>query len=231
MAVILMADDDVEVLEINKKYLEREGFTVYTADSSLKCLTLAKQVAPDCILLDIMMPDMDGFQVCKQIRSFSSCPIIFLTGRSNEDDKINGLVSGADDYVVKPYSIRELKARIDVLIRRAASASSNAQHNDSQFEYHGLVIDRLNHKVLYKKQDLQLTNREYDVLLYLVTHPNRDVTYEELGKTLFGTYQPDDRRIVMVNVSRLRKKLSGFIEIENMIETVWSKGYRFVMKE
>ena len=229
MSTILMADDDTEVLELNRKFLSREGFTVFTADSALRCLELMKQCRPDCIILDVMMPQMDGFQLCQKIRSFSSCPIIFLTGKSSEDDKINGLQYGADDYIVKPYSLRELKARIDVLIRRF-NAQPPKQKNDSRLTFRGLTIDRLEHQVTFNGEDLQLTNREYELLLYLANHPNQDVTYEELGQMLFGSYQPDDRRIVMVNISRLRKKFSAYYEIENMIETVWSKGYRFVTK-
>lgn len=224
-----MVDDDSEVLELNKKYLCKEGFTVYTSDSSLKSLELIRQVNPDCIVLDVMMPEMDGFQLCKNIRSFSACPIIFLTGKSGEDDKISGLENGADDYIVKPYSIRELKARIDVLLRRSSAQAAKAKDSSSMV-FRGLVIDRLEHRVSFKGEDLQLTNREYDLLMYLASHPNRDITYEELGTMLFGSYQPDDRRIVMVNISRLRKKFSAYYEIENMIETVWTKGYRFVVK-
>ena len=229
MSVIVMVDDDTEVLELNKKYLLKEGFTVFTASNPLKSLEIINQVKPDCILLDIMMPGMDGFQLCQKIRNFSSAPIIFLTGKSSEDDKINGLQFGADDYIVKPYSLRELKARIDVLIRRFSSPRAPVR-NENVLTFRGLTIDRLEHQVSFKGEDLQLTNREYDLLIYLASHPNQDVTYEELGTMLFGSYQPDDRRIVMVNISRLRKKFSAYYEIENMIETVWSKGYRFVTK-
>lgn len=229
MATILMVDDDTEVLALNQKFLSREGFTVYTSDSAPESLELIKRVHPDCIILDVMMPEMDGFQLCSRIRSFSACPIIFLTGKNGEDDKISGLEQGADDYIVKPYSIRELKARIDVLLRRA-SPSAPKPKNENIITVRGLTIDRLEHKVSFKGEDLLLTNREYELLLYLVNHPNQDVTYEELGTMLFGTYQNDDRRIVMVNISRLRKKFSSYYEIENIIETVWSKGYRFVTK-
>ena len=229
MATILMVDDDAEVLALNQKFLSKEGYTVYTSDSPLGSLELVKQIHPDCIILDVMMPQMNGFQLCSKIRAFSACPIIFLTGKSSEDDKIGGLEQGADDYIVKPYSIRELKARIDVLLRRSVPAAPR-QKNENLITVRGLTIDRLEHRVSFKGEDLQLTHREYELLLYLVNHPNQDVTYEDLGKMLFGTYQPDDRRIVMVNISRLRKKFSSFYEIENMIETVWSKGYRFVTK-
>lgn len=228
MAKVLLIDDDSEVLEINKKYLTDEGFTVYTADTPQKGIAYAKKTNPDCILLDIMMPQINGYEVCRQIRSFSSSPILFLTGKGSEDDKIAGLTSGADDYIVKPYSLRELKARIDIHIRRAANA--NTPQADNTLVFHSLTIDQLAHKAIYKGTDLMLANREYEVLLYLATHPNIDVTFEELGTALFGSYQETDRRSVMVNVSRLRKKMAVDFELENMIETVWSKGYKFIAK-
>jgi len=226
MAKLLLIDDDFEVLEINKKYLVGEGFTVYTSPDPVQGIQYAKKVQPDCILLDVMMPGMDGFDVCSRIREFSAVPIIFLTGKTSEDDKINGLITGADDYIVKPYSLRELKARIDVLLRRFQQAA--AASDDHVLTFHNLTIDKLAHKAFYKGDDLLLTNREYEVLLYLATHPNQEVTFEELGSTLFGTYQEADRRSVMVNVSRLRKKMALDFELENMIETVWSKGYKFI---
>ena len=223
MAKLLLIDDDAEVLEINQKYL---SFTVYTASNPQTGIQYAKKLQPDCILLDIMMPEMDGYEVCTQIRSFSTVPIIFLTGKNSEDDKVGGLIAGADDYIVKPYSLRELKARIDVILRRFQRTSS--QPNDHVLTFQNLTIDKLAHKAFYKDEDLLLTNREYEVLLYLATHPNEEVTFEELGTTLFGTYQETDRRSVMVNVSRLRKKMTVSFELENMIETIWSKGYKFI---
>ncbi len=226
MAKLLLIDDDAEVLEINKKYLTEEGFTVYTSADPVKGIEYAKKVKPDCILLDVMMPGMDGYEVCSQIRTFSSVPIIFLTGKDSEDDKINGLVTGADDYIVKPYSLRELKARVDVLLRRfMRSAPKKVTHI---LTFGSLTIDQLAHKAFYKDEDLMLANREYEVLLYLAGHPNKEVTFEELGTALFGTYQEADRRSVMVNMSRLRKKMADY-GIENMIETVWSKGYKFIV--
>lgn len=228
MATLLLIDDDTEVLSINKKYLAGEGFTVYTTDDPKKGIAYAKKLQPDCILLDVMMPGMDGFEVCKALRQFSAAPIIFLTGKSSEDDKITGLTTGADDYIIKPYSLRELKARIDVLLRRFSLTQKPV--NDNLLVFNNLTIDKLAHKALYKGEDLGLANREYEVLLYLATHPNQEVTFEELGQALFGTYQETDRRSVMVNVSRLRKKLDVDFELENMVETVWSKGYRFIAK-
>lgn len=228
MAKLLLIDDDAEVLSINQKYLTGEGFTVYTATDPVQGIRLAEKNQPDCILLDVMMPKMDGFSVCAKIRKFSSVPIIFLTGKDSEDDKINGLITGADDYIVKPYSLRELKARIDVILRRFSQAVQSADSNTLTLG--NLTVDKLSHKAFYKGEDLQLANREYEVLLYLVSHPNKEITFEELGTALFGTYQDADRRSVMVNVSRLRKKMTIDYELENMIETVWSKGYKFISK-
>lgn len=228
MIKLLLIDDDTEVLNINKKYLSGEGFKVYTADNPIQGIQYAKQVQPDCILLDVMMPHMDGYEVCSKIRSFSTVPIIFLTGKDAEDDKINGLMTGADDYIVKPYSLRELKARIDVLLRRFDY--SKKQNDNNTLIFGDLTIDKLAHKAFYKDEDLQLANREYEVLLYFATHPNSEITYEELGIALFGTYQETDRRSIMVNVSRLRKKMTLDFSLENMVETVWSKGYRFIVK-
>ena len=229
MADLLLIDDDIDVLEINRKYLTGEGFTVHTADTPEKGISLEKKLNPSCIVLDVMMPGMDGFEVCRQIRTFSAAPIIFLTGKSSEDDKITGLFTGADDYLVKPYGLRELTARIQALLRRASmQAAPVADTNILTFR--DLTIDKLTHKAIYKGEDLCLANREYEVLLYLATHPNQDVTFEELGTALFGVYSEEDRRSVMVNVSRLRKKMTIDYTLENMIETIWSKGYRFISK-
>lgn len=229
MADILLIDDDTDVLEINRKFLTGEGFTVHIADTPQKGIDLARKLAPSCIVLDVMMPGMDGFEVCETIRTFSSAPIIFLTGRSSEDDKINGLLTGGDDYLVKPYGLRELSARIQALLRRA-SLQPVPPVNANVLTFRDLTIDKLAHKAFYKGEDLYLANREYEVLLYLATHPNEEVTFEELGTALFGVYSEDDRRSVMVNVSRLRKKMTVDYVLENMIETVWSKGYRFIAK-
>ena len=227
MPSLLLIDDDEEVLSINQKYLSGEGFTVHIASDPAKGVILAQKMQPDCIILDIMMPNADGYQICRKIRSFSNVPLIFLTGKGSEDDKVKGLLTGADDYIVKPYSLRELKARITVLLRRSIQ---NVPSDNHTLVIHDLSIDRIAHKATFKGKDLGLANREYEVLLYFAEHPNTDITFEELGTALFGTYQESDRRSVMVNVSRLRKRFEGNFELENMIETVWSKGYHFITK-
>lgn len=180
MAEILLIDDDREVLEINRKYLTGEGFTVYTADSPRKGIAYAKKLSPDCILLDVMLPEMDGYEVCRRIRSFSAVPVLFLTGRGTEDDKIDGLTSGGDDYIVKPYSLRELKARIDVILRRMNQLHAASESHILTFG--SLSIDKVAHKAFFQGTDLNLANREYEVLLYLAEHPDREVTFESLAQ-------------------------------------------------
>ena len=171
MFKLVLIDDDAEVLAINQKYLTGAGFTVYTAISPREGVLSIRKNLPDCILLDVMLPEADGYRVCRYIRSFSSVPILFLTARSSEEDVIRGLTCGGDDYLVKPYSLRELKARVDLLIRRRrqlAQASS-----DLVLTIGNLSIDRVAHKAFYREQDLCLANREYEVLLYLAEHPDR----------------------------------------------------------
>ena len=177
MFKLVLIDDDAEVLAINQKYLTGAGFTVYTAISPREGVLSIRKNLPDCILLDVMLPEADGYRVCRYIRSFSSVPILFLTARSSEEDVIRGLTCGGDDYLVKPYSLRELKARVDLLIRRRrqlAQASS-----DLVLTIGNLSIDRVAHKAFYREQDLCLANREYEVLLYLAEHPDRDITFGE----------------------------------------------------
>ncbi len=229
-ATLLLIDDDAAVLEMNKKYLVSQDFKVYTASNPLLGLNIAKTKHPDLIVLDVMMPGMDGYELCGRIRQFSAVPIIFLTGKVSEDDKIKGLVTGGDDYIIKPFSLKELKARIDAQLRRAGMLT--APKTDQNILVFGdLRIDMALHKAFYMDKDLELTNRDYDILMYFCSHPNQTITFEALGKVLFGTYSELDRRTIMVNVSRLRKKMNIDYALYNMVETVWSKGYKFIVNE
>ncbi|MFV0341428.1 MAG: response regulator transcription factor [Anaerocolumna sp.] len=227
MLKILLIDDDIEVLRINHKFLMNEGFKVYSTNIPDKGIHITQQKKPDCIILDIMMPHMNGYEICRKIHSFTDTPIIFLTGCDSENDKINGLTLGADDYIVKPYSLHELKARIHVIVRRSAGINSDSKN--SQLIFNDLVIDKLKHKAYYRSEDLLLANREYETLLYLAEHPNQVVSFEELGTSILGSFLDSDRRLIMVIVSRLRKKLAGYLALENMLETVWSVGYKLVV--
>ncbi|WP_029321012.1 response regulator transcription factor [Butyrivibrio sp. AE3004] len=227
MIKILMIDDDIEVLNINKKYFEEKDCKVEVAEFAYKGLQFAKIFKPDCILLDVMMPDLDGFSLCREIRKISDCPILFLSGKVSEDDKIEGFETGGDDYIEKPYSLRELYARIQGNIRRHAKVDA-PKTNNMIIDLDPFYVDIENHKLLFGNEVIALSNKEYDLILFLAQNVGKEITFEEIGKKLWGTYFETDRRNVMVNMSRLRKKIERQTGVDNLIETVWAKGYKLV---
>lgn len=226
MTKLLLIDDDKEVLSVNAKYFSKNSYEVKYAENAINGLKILKEWKADCILLDIMMPGMDGFEACKRIRKITDAPVIILSGKTAEDDKINGLMFGADDYVIKPYSLRELNARIQVQIRRSAKAAE-AESSSHTLSYPPITLDLVMHKAYYNDEEMALANREYELLYILMSKPNTPVTFQEIGEELFGSYVDTDRRTIMVTASRLRKKLQSFDDITNVVETVWSKGYLF----
>lgn len=220
---ILLVDDDKDILEINRKFLEKQNCNVKTAISASLGLTVLSTWEADCIVLDVMMPKVNGFSACKKYRSITNSPIIFLTGRTSEDDKIKGFELGADDYLEKPYSLRELHVRILANIRRY-----QAYNTPSEMTLGGLSIDVAAHKAYCDDEEILLSNREFELLYLLVRNKNDTVTFEDIGVSMFGIYSEKDRRSVMVHMSRLRKRLESYPDIAAMVQTVWSKGYKFV---
>lgn len=225
---LLLVDDDKEVLGINKAYFEEEGYLVATASSAKEAMAYMKKNAFSCIVLDVMMPTVDGLTFCKTIREFSDIPIIFLSGKVEEEDRINGLLLGADDYLTKPYSLRELSVRIALHIRRH-QASHKASTSSSLLEFPPMVIDILGHKVFWDEEEIPLSNKEFELLHFLASKAGEPCTFEEIGEAVWGSYIESDRRSIMVNISRLRKKLETYTSLEHIIESVWSKGYRFTL--
>lgn len=226
MSKLLLIDDDTEVLAVNTKYFFKEGYDVKVATNAATGLKVLEDYQADCIILDVMMPGMDGLMACKKIKKLTKTPVIFLTGRSSEDDKINGLLLGADDYMIKPYSLRELSARIQVQIRRSLGSISNA----TTISYPPLLLNLAKHKAFYNNEEILLSNREYELLYLLVSKPNDTITFEDIGSSMWGTYSDTDRRTIMVIASRLRKKLEEYVGLSELVETVWSKGYKFIVK-
>lgn len=220
---ILLVDDDREILELNKKFLEKQNCNVKTAISASLGLAVLNKWDADCIVLDVMMPKVNGFSACKKYRSITNTPIIFLTGRTSEEDKIKGFGLGADDYLEKPYSLRELHVRILANIRRYQSYNT-----PSEMIFACLSMDVAAHKAFCGEEEILLSNREYELLYLLVCNNNETVTFEDIGIAMFGIYSEKDRRSVMVHMSRLRKRLESYPDIAAMIQTVWSKGYKFV---
>lgn len=227
MIRILMIDDDAEVLEINRKFFEENNCEVKVADKAKAGLELVKSFKPDCILLDIMMPEMDGLTLCKEIRKKTNVPILFLSGRISEDDKIAGFEAGGDDYIEKPYSLKEVYARIQVHVRRNSATKSKISSN-MIIDLDPFVINLESHKLFYNEEEIILSNKEYDLMLFLAQNAGKLITFEEIGLKLWGVYSENDRRNVMVNVSRLRKKIEAQTGVDNLIETVWSQGYKLV---
>ena len=225
MNLIFFIDDDLDVLQINKKYFTNAGYSVQVFDNVKNALNAISKNKPDCIILDVMMPEIDGFDALPKIKNLCHCPVIFLSGKDSEDDKIKGLLSGADDYMVKPYSLGELAARIQLQIRK-----NTAVNDDSILNFTPLNINTRKHKAYYYEEEIALSNKEYDLLLLLASKAGQSIGYEEIGNTLYNAYIDEDRRSIMVLTSRLRKKLGLYTGLENAIESLYGKGYRFTLK-
>ena len=222
---IMLVDDDLDVIKINCDYLQNEGYLVYAYNNADDAIKNLSEIKPDCILLDIMLPGTDGLRAVSVFKSLLPTPIILLSGLASEDDKVKGLISGADDYMTKPYSLKELSARIKLQIRKK-------QHTKTAntISYPPLQIKLIEHKVFYNEDtEISLSNREYDLLLMLVSEPDKVITFDEIGRKIWGVYQDSDRRSIMVMTSRLRKKLEGYNGLENCLETAYGKGYKFII--
>jgi DNA-binding response OmpR family regulator len=222
-----MIDDDLEVLEVNKKFFEEKDCKVKVCSRATEALDMVKTFKPNCIFLDVMMPEIDGFTLCRDIRQVTSVPVLFLSGKVSEDDKVEGFEAGGDDYVEKPYSLRELYVRMLSHVKRNAAAAHKEQ-GSMIIDLDPFFIDKEKHKLYYEDEEIPISNKEYDLILFLAVNVGKEITFEEIGTKLWGSYIETDRRNVMVNVSRLRKKIESQTGVDNFIETVWSKGYKLV---
>ena len=233
MARILVVDDEETLVELVRSYLEREQYEVLTAADGRVALELARSAQPDLVVLDVMLPGLDGIEVCRQLRQFSDAYVIMLTARTEEIDKILGLTVGADDYLTKPFSPRELVARVKALLRRprqaaGAPASNLATPRDLPAPLHWdeLTIDEAQHEVTLHGQSVELTAREFALLLALAQHPGRVFTRAQLLERVWGDAYYDEH-VVDVHVGNLRKKLEADLARPQYIETVRGVGYRF----
>jgi len=224
---ILVVEDDPTVSEVVARYLEREGFDVEVVVDGRIAFERARDSLPDLILLDIMLPGMDGLEVCRRIREIAPIPIIMLTALGEESDRIVGLELGADDYVAKPFSPRELTARVKSVLRRArAPLVPVPLQNQNPLVMGELIVDMPAHEVRVRGERVTLTSREFDLLLWFVMHPRKVFTREELMQEVWG-YSFGDKSTVTVHVRRLREKLELDPANPSWIKTIWSVGYRF----
>ena len=223
MATVLVVEDESVVREVVVKYLRREGFrTLEAADGDTAC-SLVEREAPDLVVLDLMLPGLDGLGVCRWIRARSEVPVIMLTARGEEADRIVGLELGADDYVTKPFSPRELAARVKSVLRRARQPPE--QHERLVFD--GLELDASTREVLKAGEPLRLTAKEFDLLWFLASNPRHVFSRDQLMDRVWGYDAAVDTGTVTVHIRRLRAKTEDDPSRPQRLETVWGVGYRF----
>ena len=225
MAVsVLIVEDDRNIAELLQLYLEKEGYAVTTAADGGQGLQKFRSIKPDLVRLDVMMPVMDGWAVCKAIREDSQTPIIMLTAKGETDDKVNGLKSGADDYVTKPFEMKEVLARIEAVLRRTGTTVTEEKSRKLTFDK--LTIDMDSFELVVDGKKIDTPPKEMELLFYLASSPNRVYTRNQLLDEVWGFDYFGDSRTVDVHVKRLREK----IEIPNVpwsLKTVWGVGYKF----
>ena len=223
---ILLVDDDPNISQLVSLYLSREGFEVTTAFSGDEALKKFKTAPPNLVLLDVMLPGMDGWQVCREVRKLSNIPVIMLTAKDETFDKVLGLELGADDYIVKPFEPKELIARIKAVIRRYQSGDAP----EKGLVFPGLTINLSQYTVAFEGKPLEMPPKELELLYYLASHPGMVYTREQLLSQVWGYDFFGDSRTVDVHVKRLREKLAGGEDHGWSIKTVWGVGYKFEVK-
>ena len=221
---VLIVEDDRNIQELLQMYLEKEGYAVTVANDGGQGLAKFRSIKPDLVLLDVMMPVMDGWAVCKAIRTDSQTPIIMLTAKGETDDKVAGLKSGADDYITKPFEMKEVLARIEAVLRR--SDRGNNETAARRLVFDKLIIDMDAFELTVDGKKTDIPPKEMELLFYLASSPNRVYTRNQLLDEVWGFDYFGDSRTVDVHVKRLREKLEGISEKWNL-KTVWGVGYKF----
>ena len=228
---VLVVDDDKNICELLRLYLEKEGYGVILAHDGEEAVVKYNALKPDIILLDIMLPGMDGWQVCREIRKYSNKPIIMLTAKGETFDKVLGLELGADDYITKPFEAKEVLARIKAVLRRTSNASApEAENKIKQVSYDNLSINLTNYELRVKGEKVDAPPKELELLYHLASNPNRVFTRDQLLDEVWGFDYYGDSRTVDVHVKRIREKLEG-VSDKWEIKTVWSVGYKFETKD
>lgn len=220
---VLIVDDDKNICDLIELYLLKEGYKTYKVYNGKDALKVFTEKPIDVVVLDIMMPEMDGYEVLKEIRKSSPLPVIMLTARGETFDRVLGLELGADDYMVKPFEPKELVARIRAVLRRY-----KPQTMKRVLEFTDIIIDADSYIVTYKGQELEMPPKEFELLYFLASNPNKVFTRDQLLYEVWGYDYPGDSRTVDVHVKRIREKLSD--EKDWQIKTVWGVGYKFEVK-
>ena len=221
---VLVAEDDKNIAELLQMYLEKEGYAVTLAQDGGQALTKFRAIAPDLVLLDVMMPVMDGWGVCRAIRAESQTPIIMLTAKGETDDKVSGLKAGADDYITKPFEMREVLARMEAVLRRTGTAVT--EKSTRRLVYDKLIVDMDAFELTVDGKKVDAPPKEMELLYHLASSPNRVFTRNQLLDEVWGFDYFGDSRTVDVHVKRLREKLEG-VSDKWGVKTVWGVGYKF----
>lgn len=225
---ILVVDDDKNICELLRLYLEKEGYSVILSNDGEEAIVKFNALKPDLVLLDIMLPGLDGWQVCREIRKKSNTPIIMLTAKGETFDKVLGLELGADDYVVKPFDTKEIVARIKAVLRRMGQAANENEIKEVQYE--NLVINMTRYEMKVGGQVVDAPPKELELLFHLASNPNRVYTRDQLLDEVWGFEYYGDSRTIDVHVKRLREKLEGASD-KWALKTVWGVGYKFEASE
>ena len=226
----LIVEDDINIADLLRLYLEKDGFEVYRAVDGGEGVRLAREKEPDLVLLDIMLPVMDGWAVCREIRKTSQVPIIMLTAKGETSDKISGLDMGADDYVTKPFEIGELLSRIHAVMRRSGGGGMEEGSSVKKLVFDKLVINLDSYELLVDGKKIDTPPKEMELLYHLAASPNRVYTRNQLLDEVWGFDYFGDSRTVDVHIKRLREKLEGVSE-QWSLATVWGVGYKFKLEE
>lgn len=224
---ILVVDDDTNICELLRLYMEKDGYTVSIANDGESAVKMFSEFNPDIVILDIMLPKMDGWQVCREIRKVSDKPIIMVTARGETFDKVLGLELGADDYVVKPFDAKEIMARIKAVLRRT---STSAEEEMKQVDFDELSINLTNYEMRVHGEIVSTPPKELELIYHLASNPNRVFTRDQLLDEVWGFDYYGDSRTVDVHVKRLREKLEN-VSDKWELKTVWGVGYKFETKE
>lgn len=224
MPTILIADDNEQITSILEEYAKKEGYTTKVAHDGVEAVNLFKITQPDILLLDVMMPKMDGFEVCREVRKTSNVPVIMVTARGEDFEKIMGLDIGADDYIVKPFSPGEVMARVRAILRRLSLAEDQTQN---YFSWDNLAINLADYIVTIDLNSVSLTKKEIELLWILATNRNKVFSRENLLNSIWGYDYYGDSRTVDSHIKRLRAKLDRFPHANWEIKTIWGVGYKF----
>lgn len=223
---ILMVDDEVEIIKLMEIYVKNEGYTLLTANSGIEALEILKTHKVDLIILDVMMPKMDGIQACMKIREENNTPIIMLSAKSQEIDKIAGLSIGADDYVTKPFSPLELIARIKSQLRRYKQLNSSTARNENEIQIDELIINADSHRVTVAGEEVKLTPREFDLLHMLAINRGLVLSMDKIYTEVWNEPFMESKNTVMVHIRKLREKIEKDPQHPQYIKTVWGIGYK-----